>query len=327
MSILVSVIIPVYKVEKYIERCMQSLLDQTYKSFEALIVDDGSPDISIELAKSIVGNDPRFIFLEKENGGQGTARNLGLDHAKGDYIAFLDSDDSYTPDMLEVVISELRKDSSIDILSFGTNRVDEQGLFLSKAAGNNSIVSTDDDVLLMNILKRFSWDKVYKRQVILAFRFSTEIKTYEDVDLIYRVLYGTKIKNISDCLYNYTKREGSTIHSLPPSFIRDKISILNNAKAFLVEKSIFEENEEHYKNFYLEEIFYKSLYQINKYSKNYKLDVQELWSRSDRELLSFRNIQGFKSRRGIKAVIILSSFKVNKHLPYLILKIKKIVRK
>ena len=154
MSILVSVIIPVYKVEKYIERCMQSLLDQTYKSFEALIVDDGSPDISIELAKSIVGNDPRFIFLEKENGGQGTARNLGLDHAKGDYIAFLDSDDSYTPDMLEVVISELRKDSSIDILSFGTNRVDEQGLFLSKAAGNNSIVSTDDDVLLMNILKR-----------------------------------------------------------------------------------------------------------------------------------------------------------------------------
>ena len=88
MTPLVSIIIPVYKVEKYIEKCMQSLLDQTYDNFEALVVDDGSPDSSITLAKELVGNDSRFIFFEKENGGQGSARNLGLDHAKGEYIAF-----------------------------------------------------------------------------------------------------------------------------------------------------------------------------------------------------------------------------------------------
>lgn len=70
----ISVIVPVYKVEKYIEKCIQSLLDQIYTNFEALIVNDASPDQSISIAKKLVGNDPRFIFLEKENGGQGSAR-------------------------------------------------------------------------------------------------------------------------------------------------------------------------------------------------------------------------------------------------------------
>jgi len=328
MGVLVSIIIPVYKVEKYIKKCMQSLLDQTYEGFEALIVNDGSPDTSIELAKSIVGDDPRFIFLEKENGGQGTARNLGLDHAKGDYIAFLDSDDSYTHDMLEVAVNELSKDSSVDILAFGINRVDEQGFLLSKTAGDNSIVSTDDDVLLLNqTLTRYFWDKVYKRQIISAFRFSTEVRTFEDVDLIYQVLYGARIKNISDCLYNYTQREGSTTYSLPPSFIRDKVNIVNNAKDFLIEKSIFEEHKEYYKTFYLDEIFYRPLLKIARYSKNYKHDVYELLSHSNRELLSFKNIQGFKSHRGIKGVLTLSAIKVNKQLLYLIVQLKIAIKK
>ncbi len=300
---------------------MQSLLDQTYTNFEALIVDDGSPDDSITVAQALVKDDPRFIFFEKENGGQGTARNLGLDHAKGDYISFLDSDDSYTPDMLEVAVNELSTDPTIDVLAFGINRVDEQGILLSKAYDNNSIVNTDDDVLLLNkTATRFFWDKLYKRQIISPFRFSTKIRTFEDVDLIYQVLYGSRIKNISNCLYNYTQREGSTIYSLPPSFIKDKISIINNAKIFLIENSIFEKHQEYYENFYLDEIFYKPLLKIARYSKNYKHDVNELLSHSDRELLSFKNIQKFKSHQGVKGVITLSSFKINKQLLNLIVK-------
>ena len=87
-----SVIVPVYNVEKYIEKCIQSLLDQTYHKFEALIIDDGSVDRSIEIAKQLVKDDPRFLFFKKENGGLSSARNCGLDHATGDYIALLDSD-------------------------------------------------------------------------------------------------------------------------------------------------------------------------------------------------------------------------------------------
>ncbi|WP_298979233.1 glycosyltransferase family 2 protein [uncultured Psychrobacter sp.] len=327
MSILISVIVPVYNVEKYIEKCMQSLLNQTYYNFEALIVDDGSRDKSIEIAKSLVGNDSRFVFLEKENGGQGTARNLGLDHANGDYISFLDSDDFYEPNMLEIVVNEVKDDESIDVLVFGINKVDEQGSLLKKMMGANSIVSTSDDVLLMNTLNRFSWNKVYSRETIIGFRFSTDIKTYEDVDLVYRILYGRKIKSINNCLYNYTQRSGSTVRSFPPSFIKDKVSILANAESFLVEKSIFKENEKDYNVFYLEEVFYKSLIHINKYSKNYKSDVHELSCRANRSLLSFENIRRFKSRQGVRAAILLSSFKVNEQLPYLIVRTNKHIKK
>lgn len=332
---LISVIIPVFNVERYIERCVQSLLDQSYKEFEALIVDDGSPDSSIELAKAIVGEDPRFIFLEKKNGGQGTARNLGLDHAKGDYIAFLDSDDFYTNDALKIVFNEISKDSSIDVLSFGINMVDEQGLLLGKYFKDKSVVNTNDDILLLNETQtRFFWDKLYKRQVISAFRFSTEVRTYEDVDLIYRVLYKCKIKNIPNCLYNYTQRVGSTVRSLPPSFIVDKANIVNNAKIFLVDNSMFEAYEEYYNKFYLDEMFYKPLLLINNYSENYKLDLHELSSFYNREFLSFRNIRDFKSYKGSKGGLILLSFKINERLPFLIWKrndlarhIKKMLRK
>src|SRR5690554_6473129 len=104
MNDLISVVVPVYKVEDHIEKCIRSLLSQTYTNFEALIVDDGSPDRSIEIAKRIVADDPRFVFFTQENKGLGPARNTALDNAKGAYIAFLDSDDYYEDDYLDVML-------------------------------------------------------------------------------------------------------------------------------------------------------------------------------------------------------------------------------
>ena len=122
----ISIIIPVYKVEPYIEKCMQSLLDQTYTNFEALIVDDGSPDQSINLAKNIVGNDKRFIFLQKKNGGVPSARNYGLDQATGNYIAFLDSDDYFSPNFLKHMLNAIL-DSKADISICDINIVNNNG--------------------------------------------------------------------------------------------------------------------------------------------------------------------------------------------------------
>ncbi|WP_153059149.1 glycosyltransferase family 2 protein, partial [Streptococcus suis] len=85
---LISIIIPVYMVESYIEQCIQSVQKQTYKRLEVLIVDDGSPDKSIEKAKAITQGDDRFIYLQKKNSGLADARNMGLDHATGEYITF-----------------------------------------------------------------------------------------------------------------------------------------------------------------------------------------------------------------------------------------------
>lgn len=294
---------------------MQSLLLQNYKNFEALIVDDGSPDNSIKLAKATVGADPRFLFFEKENGGQGTARNLALDHAKGDYITFLDSDDYYNHEALAVIHTELAKDTSVDVLAFGINYVDEQGTLLSQQSQPTSILNTDNDVLLLKrTLTNFFWDKVFKKEVISNFRFSTLIRTYEDVDLLYQVLYGCKIKNIPDCLHNYTQRLGSTSYSLTSGFFQDKKNIVLNAKRFLLEKDIFEKNKEYYTSYYLVEMFYKPLRQIAMYSEDYNRDIEKLLSIADNTMLSFKNIYSLKPYYGIKIVIHLLSFKMNKTL-------------
>lgn len=315
MNSLVSVIIPVYKVEKYIEKCMQSLLDQTYTNFEALIVDDGSPDDSIKLAKALVGDDPRFIFFEKENGGQGTARNLALDHAKGEYVAFLDSDDTYTPEMLKTVVAELDENESVDILSLGVNYVDESGDFLFEKTASEEFINTNKDVLLLNkTATNFFCDKVFRFDIISGFRFSSVIKTYEDVDLLYQVLYGCNIKRISVCLYNYTQREGSTTNSLPPSFIKDRCSILVNAKLFLVNKGIFNVNKEYYLAYYVSEVFYKSLIKIAAYSCDYIRDVNDLLDRSDVDFFNFKSFFAIKPYYGLKATLMLSVFKINKYL-------------
>lgn len=328
MTPLVSIIIPVYKVEKYIEKCIQSLLDQTYENFEALVVDDGSPDNSITLAKELVGDDPRFVFLEKENGGQGSARNLGLDHAKGDYIAFLDSDDSYTADMLKIVVDEFAKEDDIDVLTFGINYVDEKDKILLTESSGASYFNTDKDILLVNkTTTRFFWDKAYKKKVFSQHRFSSSIKTFEDVDLIYQVLYKCSIKNIPNCLYNYTQREGSTMHSLPPTFIQDKSAITVNAKEFLIKHNIFQENQDYYQIFYLDEMFYKPLLKISRYSKNYKSDIDVLLEYADSEILTASNILRFKQYQGNKGLVTLSTFKANKYLPFLIVQLRILSRR
>lgn len=327
---LVSIIIPVYKVEKYIEKCMQSLLDQTYENFEALVVDDGSPDNSITLAKELIGDDPRFIFLEKENGGQGSARNLGLDHAKGDYITFLDSDDSYTSDALETIVTEFSKDSSFSILCFGINRVDEQGKLIEQSYSDRKVIRTDSDVLLLKkTLPIYFCDKVFINEHIKKFRFSTEVKTYEDVDLIYRTTYDQEIKVIPNCLYNYTQRLGSTTFSVPVSFIDDKIKIVMHAKKFLKENKLNHSFQDYFTTYYLTEIYSKPLFTLSWYAedlKNYQINSYNL-RKTDMSLITLKNLQELKKIHGLKRALVVYSFKYNQNLPYIIINTNKAIKR
>ncbi|MBS4769555.1 glycosyltransferase family 2 protein [Carnobacteriaceae bacterium zg-ZUI240] len=104
----VSVIVPVYNVEAYIEDCINSLCHQTYTNIEVIVVDDGSPDASIHIAKKCVENDSRFVFVSKNNGGLSDARNYGLQIASGEYVTFVDSDDYVTTDYIEKMVTTLQ---------------------------------------------------------------------------------------------------------------------------------------------------------------------------------------------------------------------------
>ena len=104
---LISIIVPIYNVEKYLRQCLDSIQDQSYQNFECLLINDGSPDNSADICKEYVSKDPRFRYIEKENGGVSSARNLGLGHSKGEYITFIDSDDWVDSDYLEVLYKSL----------------------------------------------------------------------------------------------------------------------------------------------------------------------------------------------------------------------------
>ena len=108
MTELISVIVPIYNVEKYLRTCLNSLLEQTYENFEVLMINDGSTDSSATICQEYAERDSRFVYFEKENGGLASARNFGIDHSKGMYISFIDSDDwvveTYLLDLYNAIV-------------------------------------------------------------------------------------------------------------------------------------------------------------------------------------------------------------------------------
>lgn len=291
MNRLVSIIIPVYKVEAYIEKCMQSLLDQTYTNFEALIVDDGSPDNSIQLAKAKVGDDPRFIFFEKENGGQGTARNLGLDRAKGDYIAFLDSDDYYEDNYLSVMLEEIVRKST-DICVCNVRNVSITGDELSVRENNIDLYYKNRDYLMARgYVSNYMWDKLFKASCFEGVRFDPKVRTYEDVHLLFRVIYGKKITSTDAVLYNYVQRPGSTMNSLPKTYIDDRyavyVSVCDFYKKELEGKG---EAESLLRFFFINNFIFICSSNIAKYSERYSDDITTLISKDTMGYFSAKEI-------------------------------------
>ena len=137
---LISVIVPIYKVEEYLDRCVESLINQTYKNLEIILVDDGSPDNCPQMCEAWAQKDSRIKVVHKENGGLSDARNAGFEVATGDIISFIDSDDWIEPEMFETMLSQMEKDDS-DIVSCGVNWVEENGSVI------RTVTVSEDSVL------------------------------------------------------------------------------------------------------------------------------------------------------------------------------------
>lgn len=170
----ISVIIPVYKVEKYLDRCIRSVVDQSYRNLEIILVDDGSPDQCGKICDEWAEKDKRIKVIHKENGGLSDARNAGLDIATGEYIGFVDSDDYIHPEMYRKM-HERAKESNADLIMCNFFRVDE----LNKMCAFNENVCEDGfidkRIALKNICKYSSyvavWNKLYKRHLFQDIRF------------------------------------------------------------------------------------------------------------------------------------------------------------
>ena len=192
----ISVIVPIYKVEKYIHRCIDSIINQTYKNLEIILVDDGSPDSCPRICDEYAKKDKRIKVIHKENGGLSDARNKGVDIATGDYIAFVDSDDYIHPNMYEVLIYELEKNNS-DIALCKYKIVYEKSKITTEIDGKFEVYSLNNLQALDSMYGKdgvdfiVAWNKLYKKDLFNKIRYPVG-KIHEDEYTTYKLLFASK---------------------------------------------------------------------------------------------------------------------------------------
>lgn len=226
----VSVIVPVYNVEKYIEKCIVSIKNQTLTDFECLIIDDGSPDNSVEVAKKVIGNDLRFIILSKENGGLSDAKNFGKRAATGEYICFIDSDDYIDETCLEKAYNMAIKHNS-DITCFDIYFEYENGEKKLSVGGYQEVdsYSNNKEIAFIN---NSSNNKIYRREFMLNRNFIKGM-WYEDMAIVpVWLAEANNVSYVNEPLYFYLQREGSIMHSADER-IFDIYKALDNVKSKL----------------------------------------------------------------------------------------------
>jgi len=216
----VSVIVPVYNVENYLCRCIDSILCQSFTDFELILVDDGSPDNSGAICDEYAEKDRRVIVIHKENGGVSSARNAGLDIALGTYVAFCDSDDWWDEDfLLEMHGAILQSEADVVVSNFRTIDANDSIVSNTNHVVEINVVETLDDKYdyLINILARKTgweiWRRLFKKKIIQmhGIKFCTNCKNYgEDLGFVLEyALFSNRQQTISYCGYNYFLRDGS----------------------------------------------------------------------------------------------------------------------
>lgn len=235
---LVSIIIPIYNVEEYIEECLESVYQQTYPHIEVILVNDCTPDNSMKIANTIINkyNDkyPTTIINHEQNKGLSEARNSGMKIAKGEYIYFIDSDDAIMPNAIELLANVAIKHRGIETV---------QGAYIQEAKGNFILYSSKE--LIENIFKgdrakieflniTFIWNTLFKRSFLIDYNiiFNAKVTFAEDQFFGYSIAkeltYMARVQNIT---YFYRQRENSLSHNITPKHftsLLEHLSFINN---------------------------------------------------------------------------------------------------
>lgn len=211
---MISVIVPIYNIEKYIDKCISSIINQTYKDLEIILVDDGSSDKSGVICDEYADKDSRIKVLHKENGGLSDARNAGIDIACGEYIGFVDGDDFIHPQMYEFLLNGLVTNDA-DLILCKHNVVNDQesvtlekrkNYYVSCVVDNEKVAelpcSLDTDIIV-------AWNKLYKRELFRNIRYEKG-RLHEDQWIApYLYCEAKKVIILNDKLYYYIKRANS----------------------------------------------------------------------------------------------------------------------
>lgn len=213
----ISVIIPVYNVEKYLKRCIDSILNNIYSNLEIILVNDGSLDNCPNICDEYLLKDKRIKVIHKENGGLSSARNTGLDVATGDFVAFIDSDDWISQDYFSILMN-VQSTEDYDVVICDYISTSQENYRFDTESSFDVKELTRQDVLTKRVTKTHVWGRIYKRQIIDNIRFENEKLVLEDALYNATVIQRNnelKIAYVDTKIYAYYKREGSLVQSIP----------------------------------------------------------------------------------------------------------------
>lgn len=233
--LLISIIIPVYNVEPYIERCLLSVLNQSYSNLEVILIDDCTPDNSISIAQEVISRYPDkeniHIIKHEKNGGLSAARNTGIKAATGDYLYFLDSDDEITPDAIQKLTYYAINNSNVDVIIGGVEVIGNYPAVKLPFA-DGSILSSNKDIqnsFFKNEWYVMAWNKLVKR----SFVFDNSLLFYSGIyheDLLWSFEVAQKAQSLIICtekIYKYYIRSSSIAGSVKPKNIQDYLFVFS----------------------------------------------------------------------------------------------------
>lgn len=241
MNSLISIIVPVYNVEKYINRCVDSILNQTYKNLEIILVDDGSTDYSGKICDEYEKKDRRIKVIHTENKGVGIARNQGLETCHGEYIMFVDPDDYLSKDAVQVLYDRVMIDSSdmaigkhIDVYDDGS----KNGNFCDFY--DNVILSRNEFFLNIHNYSVSVWSKLYRKNILKDLKFPT-LKCGEDLCFFIQLIdYCNKISIVDKTIYYYFQNQKSVTHCKSELVKYDELEALLSSARYLLNYGFIE---------------------------------------------------------------------------------------
>lgn len=312
----VSVIVPFYNVEGYIEKCLETLVNQTLKEIEIILVNDGSKDKSINIVEKFLQRYPeKIVYLEKENGGLSDARNFGIPHAKGEYVAFLDSDDYVEKDMYENMY-ELAKRENSDMVecNFYWEYPDKK----KEDIGKEYQVNNE----MLEKVRVVAWNKLIRREIIqdANIQFPKGYR-YEDVEFTYKLI--PFIKKVSFCkkpLVHYVQREGS-ISNLQNERNIEIFDVLEHVIEFYKENNIYNKYAQEIEYVYIRYAFCSSLLRIVKIQDEELKDklLAETWERVNKNFPNWKQNTILKKNKTPKNIYLRTINRMTYELYSLIL--------
>ncbi len=303
----VSIIVPVYNVENYLRRCMDSLVNQTLDDIEIIVVNDGSTDGSREILKEYEEKYPSMIkVLDKSNGGLSDARNYGIPYATGEYIAFLDSDDYVEKYMYEKMYKKAKEDNSdyveCDFIwEYPNKKKIDKGITYKDKKG------------MMTYARVVAWNKLIRRELLdqAKIEYPKGLR-YEDVEFFYKMIpYYNKVSFVKEPFIHYIQRDNS-ISNNQNEKTRDIFSVLDNVISYYKEKDLFDEYKTELEYTYTRLLLCSSLFRMVKIKdrKIRKRILAENWKKINKEFPEWKKNKILRNDKGLKNLYMrtVSSF-------------------